>query len=40
MISFLEREEFNEKVIEDIKRFCYRNIDNIGKLSKRDFIKK
>jgi hypothetical protein len=40
MISFLDREEFNKQVIEDIERFCYRNIENIGKLHKKDFVKK
>jgi hypothetical protein len=40
MTSFLDREEFNERVIADIKKFCYRNIENIGKLSKKDFVKR
>jgi hypothetical protein len=27
-------------VIKDIRRFCYRNIEDIGKLHKKDFINK
>jgi hypothetical protein len=40
MISFLDRDEFNKQVTADIERFCYRNIENIGKFHKKDFVKK